>query len=245
MLTLNYDISFIFFAWLWQLLYIFLKKSSTERKVNASSFTCIERHRLLLDSFSITYNCFLKDRFRFRNLTNSSAGFGITEKVVLNGEQKTLIKMEKEILKFICASQGAVDADFLVCNLGSSVSEIISSSDKIVSCCPFGQPKVVARTNVKLCRNQVCPGSCWSLHLCKTFLLSGSCQMIQSRWGTHVEVIPFITVFFFSSLAQTDIDKMMTWMPSPLFCGAFIAFTSLQSHKLPSQCSVNCNPDEG
>ncbi|XP_029681546.1 protein mono-ADP-ribosyltransferase PARP12-like [Takifugu rubripes] len=84
--------------------------------------------------------------------------------------------MESEILKFICANQGAVDTDFLERNLGSSVLEILSSSDKCLPCCPFGQPKVVARTKVRVCRTRDCPGSCQALHLCKNFLLSGSCQ---------------------------------------------------------------------
>uniref|UniRef100_A0A674NDR9 Uncharacterized LOC101067802 n=1 Tax=Takifugu rubripes TaxID=31033 RepID=A0A674NDR9_TAKRU len=84
--------------------------------------------------------------------------------------------MESEILKFICANQGAVDTDFLECNLGSSVLEILSSSDKCLPCCPFGQPKVVARTKVRVCRTRDCPGSCQALHLCNNLLFSGSCQ---------------------------------------------------------------------
>ncbi|TWW64485.1 hypothetical protein D4764_22G0001320 [Takifugu flavidus] len=92
--------------------------------------------------------------------------------------------MEKGILKIICASQGAVDTDFLVCNLGSSVLEILSSSDKCLPCCPFRQPKVVARTKVRVCRTRDCPGSCQALHLCKNFLFSGSCQFnLNSRRG--------------------------------------------------------------
>ncbi|XP_029681555.1 protein mono-ADP-ribosyltransferase PARP12-like isoform X2 [Takifugu rubripes] len=91
--------------------------------------------------------------------------------------------MEKGILKIICASQGAVDTDFLECNLGSSVSEIISSSDKFVFCCPFGQQKVVARTKVQLCQTKGCLGSCRRLHVCKGFLLSGSCQPMLTSGG--------------------------------------------------------------
>ncbi|XP_056878685.1 zinc finger CCCH-type antiviral protein 1-like isoform X2 [Takifugu flavidus] len=91
--------------------------------------------------------------------------------------------MEKGILKIICASQGAVDTDFLVCNLGSSVLEILSSSDKCLPCCPFRQPKVVARTKVRVCRTRDCPGSCQALHLCKNFLFSGSCQFNLNRRG--------------------------------------------------------------
>lgn len=97
-------------------------------------------------------------------------------------------KMEKGILKIICASQGAVDTDFLVCNLGSSVSEIISSSEKFVSCCPFGQQKVVARTRVQLCQTKGCLGSCRRLHVCKRFLLSGSCRPMLTRWEIHFEM---------------------------------------------------------
>lgn len=93
--------------------------------------------------------------------------------------------MELEILKFICANQGAVNTDYLVFNLGcgdsSNVSEIISNREKFASCCPFGQPKVVARTNLRLCRAKDCQGSCRGLHLCKNFLFSGSCRFTQSR----------------------------------------------------------------
>ncbi|KAF1372521.1 hypothetical protein PFLUV_G00266370 [Perca fluviatilis] len=48
---------------------------------------------------------------------------------------------------------------------------------------PFGQPKVVARTRLKLCRARECPGSCRALHLCKKFLLTGSCPFTRSRTG--------------------------------------------------------------
>ncbi|XP_076579028.1 protein mono-ADP-ribosyltransferase PARP12 [Chaetodon auriga] len=95
--------------------------------------------------------------------------------------------METEILKFICANQGSVDTDYLVFNLvfgdSADVSEIICNGEKFISCCPFGQPKVVARTNLRLCRNKACQGACRGLHLCKNILLSGSCQFTLTRKG--------------------------------------------------------------
>lgn len=104
-----------------------------------------------------------------------------SEMEAVKGEQLMWEKMELEIFKFVCANQGAIDTEFLVCNLGSSVSTIISSSDKLVPCCPFGQPKVVARTRLRLCKTKGCPGSCQGLHLCKSFLISGSCHFTLTR----------------------------------------------------------------
>uniref|UniRef100_A0A3Q3W8D9 C3H1-type domain-containing protein n=1 Tax=Mola mola TaxID=94237 RepID=A0A3Q3W8D9_MOLML len=93
--------------------------------------------------------------------------------------------MESDILKFICANQGAVDTDYLVSNLGCSVSDIICNQEKFASCLPFGQPKVVVRTSLRLCRAKACEGSCGGLHLCKSFLFSGFCQFSQSRKGCY------------------------------------------------------------
>ncbi|CAJ1054473.1 protein mono-ADP-ribosyltransferase PARP12 [Xyrichtys novacula] len=91
--------------------------------------------------------------------------------------------METEILKIICCNQGAVDTKFLISNLGlgDSTSEILNNPEKFAFCCPYGQPKVVARTSLRLCRPKVCPGSCQSLHLCKSLLLNGSCQFALMR----------------------------------------------------------------
>lgn len=92
--------------------------------------------------------------------------------------------MESEILKFICANQGAFLTEELLCNLGdtATVSEIIRNEDKFACCCPFGQPKVVARTNLGLCRKpRDCPGSCGGLHVCQRFLISGFCPFSTSR----------------------------------------------------------------
>uniref|UniRef100_A0A3Q4N408 PARP12-like CCCH zinc finger tandem domain-containing protein n=1 Tax=Neolamprologus brichardi TaxID=32507 RepID=A0A3Q4N408_NEOBR len=95
--------------------------------------------------------------------------------------------METEILRMICAGQGAVNTEDLVYNLFSGdptmLSEIISNREKFVSCCPNGQPKVVARTRLRLCRVKDCPGTCRALHLCKNFLFSGFCQFTQLRRG--------------------------------------------------------------
>ncbi|XP_034529624.1 protein mono-ADP-ribosyltransferase PARP12 [Notolabrus celidotus] len=93
--------------------------------------------------------------------------------------------METEILKIICANQGAVDTKYLMSNLGfgESATEIISNPEKFAFCCPFGQPKVVARTSLKLCRAKACLGTCKALHLCKNFLFSGSCKFSQMSYG--------------------------------------------------------------
>ncbi|XP_039456889.1 protein mono-ADP-ribosyltransferase PARP12-like isoform X1 [Oreochromis aureus] len=95
--------------------------------------------------------------------------------------------METEILKMICANQGAVNTEDLVYNLFSGdpkkLSEIICNQEKFVSCCPNGQPKVVARTRLRLCKVKDCLGICRGLHLCKNFLFSGFCQFTQLRRG--------------------------------------------------------------
>ncbi|KAM6961555.1 protein mono-ADP-ribosyltransferase PARP12-like [Tautogolabrus adspersus] len=93
--------------------------------------------------------------------------------------------METEILKIILASQGSVNTDYLMSNIGfgDSTNQIITNREKFALSSPFGQPKVVARTNLRLCRAKGCLGSCQGLHLCKNFLFSGSCQFTQSRRG--------------------------------------------------------------
>ncbi|GLD48158.1 poly [ADP-ribose] [Lates japonicus] len=94
--------------------------------------------------------------------------------------------MESEILKFICASEGAVNTVDLVSNLDSTtVSEIICNREKFVVCCPKGQPKVVAWTKLRLCRAKDCQGTCSGLHLCKNFLFSGSCHFTRLRRGCN------------------------------------------------------------
>ncbi|KAM6962026.1 protein mono-ADP-ribosyltransferase PARP12-like [Tautogolabrus adspersus] len=90
--------------------------------------------------------------------------------------------METEILKIILASQGSVNTDYLMSNIGyGSTNQFITNREKFALSSPFGQPKVVARTNLRLCRVKGCLGSCQGLHLCKNFLFSGSCQFTQSR----------------------------------------------------------------
>ncbi|XP_068162924.1 protein mono-ADP-ribosyltransferase PARP12 isoform X2 [Antennarius striatus] len=91
---------------------------------------------------------------------------------------------ESDILKFLCANQGSINTDDLVFNLGSDpahLSKMISNREKFVSCCPFGQPKLVARTRLRLCRARGCLGGCEGLHLCKSVLFGGSCQFGQLR----------------------------------------------------------------
>ncbi|KAM3587496.1 uncharacterized protein V6R79_006982 [Siganus canaliculatus] len=97
--------------------------------------------------------------------------------------------METQILQFILANQGAVDTDYLLCNLGSgdstNVSELICNNEKFALCCPFGQPKVVAITRLKLCRAKDCQGSCNGLHLCKIYFLCGTCRFSSTRRGCN------------------------------------------------------------
>ncbi|XP_071371284.1 protein mono-ADP-ribosyltransferase PARP12-like [Centroberyx affinis] len=90
---------------------------------------------------------------------------------------------ESTVMKIICGNQGSINVDELVslpC-FGDSqdVREIILDREKFAWCSSGGQQKVVAKTEVRLCKAKDCQG-CSSLHLCKNFLL-GSCQLSQ-KW---------------------------------------------------------------
>ncbi|PWA20052.1 hypothetical protein CCH79_00016065 [Gambusia affinis] len=100
----------------------------------------------------------------------------------LQGGSAPVGAMEAEILKFICANQGAVDAEELMFNLfpGESTTEVISNQSKFALCSSNGKQRVVARTSLRLCRKKDCPGTCGGLHLCRNFLFSGSCHFLQS-----------------------------------------------------------------
>ncbi|KAL6117010.1 uncharacterized protein ACO6RY_14884 [Pungitius sinensis] len=93
--------------------------------------------------------------------------------------------MDSEILKFICDNQGAVDTDYLMFNLGSgeAINDVIRNQEKFAMCCPFGQPKVVARTELKMCKVRDCECFCGALHLCKRFLFTGFCPLSHGRMG--------------------------------------------------------------
>uniref|UniRef100_UPI003AABFE8B protein mono-ADP-ribosyltransferase PARP12-like n=1 Tax=Centroberyx gerrardi TaxID=166262 RepID=UPI003AABFE8B len=90
---------------------------------------------------------------------------------------------ESTVMKIICGNQGSINIDELVslpC-FGDSqdVREIISNREKFAWCSSGGEQKVVAKTEVRLCKAKDCQG-CSSLHLCKRFLL-GSCQFSETR----------------------------------------------------------------
>ncbi|XP_055009278.1 protein mono-ADP-ribosyltransferase PARP12 isoform X2 [Boleophthalmus pectinirostris] len=95
-----------------------------------------------------------------------------------------MIAMETVILRFILSNGGAAITKDLLFNLcdTSTLLEIINNDDKFVSCSFSGTPKIVVRSRVRLCRAKECPG-CGDLHLCKVFLLSGSCKFTQLRRG--------------------------------------------------------------
>ncbi|XP_037552138.1 protein mono-ADP-ribosyltransferase PARP12-like [Nematolebias whitei] len=86
--------------------------------------------------------------------------------------------MDSELLKFICANQGAVDADDVMFNLfpGASADKVIANKHHFVLHSSNGRQKVVAKTSLKLCRVRDCFGTCEQLHLCKNFLFTGLCQ---------------------------------------------------------------------
>uniref|UniRef100_A0A667X8S1 PARP12-like CCCH zinc finger tandem domain-containing protein n=1 Tax=Myripristis murdjan TaxID=586833 RepID=A0A667X8S1_9TELE len=83
-------------------------------------------------------------------------------------------EVEAAVLKLICANHGSMSVDDLeesVCVF--NVRRIISNREKFVCCRSGGEHKVVAKTELRLCKAKVCQG-CNNLHLCRKFLL-GSC----------------------------------------------------------------------
>ncbi|XP_034720017.1 protein mono-ADP-ribosyltransferase PARP12, partial [Etheostoma cragini] len=126
--------------------------------------------------------------------------------------------MESDILKIICANQGSIKTDYLILNLGldNSIYDVINDQDKLALCSPYGQPKVVARTRLKLCRVRECPGSCRALHLCKKFLFTGSCPFVWSRTGCRFSHeldsdhnAELLRVHELESLSQTELCTLL------------------------------------
>ncbi len=167
------------------------------------NFPLVELYRPQAESSSITPLSPARLSFGFQSSETiqfpapvRSAGSQQLVSCWVKGNTARVKMMESDVLKFICANQGSVDTDYLLFNLGfvdtSNMEKIICNREKFASCCPFGRPKVVARTSLRLCRDKDCQGSCRGLHLCKNFLLSGSCHFLQLRCvcvdGSHAAV---------------------------------------------------------
>ncbi|XP_076008754.1 protein mono-ADP-ribosyltransferase PARP12 [Genypterus blacodes] len=94
--------------------------------------------------------------------------------------------MESQIMKFICSNGGSISCDDLLYNLcfgvPADVQAIISNEEKFASYVLEGEKKVVARTNMKLCRAKDCQG-CSNLHMCRNYLFTGTCQFSRTRRG--------------------------------------------------------------
>uniref|UniRef100_A0A667WSA0 C3H1-type domain-containing protein n=1 Tax=Myripristis murdjan TaxID=586833 RepID=A0A667WSA0_9TELE len=87
---------------------------------------------------------------------------------------------ESAVIKLICANQGSIPVAELEANgCFDDVRRIISNREKFVCCRSGGEHKVVAKTELRLCKAKVCQG-CNNLHLCRKFLL-GSCPFSQGR----------------------------------------------------------------
>ncbi|XP_068442054.1 protein mono-ADP-ribosyltransferase PARP12 isoform X2 [Clinocottus analis] len=123
--------------------------------------------------------------------------------------------MESVILKFILDNQGAVDADYLTCNLGSgdAIDDIIRNQERFALCCPFGQQKVVARTRLKMCRVIACPGPCNKLHLCKKFLFTGNCPFsTRCKFSHQLDSdynMALLTEHKLESLSRTELRTLL------------------------------------
>lgn len=91
---------------------------------------------------------------------------------------------EAAIIKMICAHNGSMKFDDLRSIFGlnnEDMDSVLSKSESFVVAVINGQKTVVARTEVRLCRAQNCPG-CEGLHLCKWHLF-GSCRFARGRRG--------------------------------------------------------------
>ncbi|XP_020782152.2 protein mono-ADP-ribosyltransferase PARP12-like isoform X2 [Boleophthalmus pectinirostris] len=137
--------------------------------------------------------------------------------------------METDILKYILDNQGAVitsDLLFNLCNT-STLSEILCKNDKFVTCLLNGTPKIVVRSAVRLCWRKDCPG-CGALHLCKSFLLTDSCQYTYTRRGC----------IFSHDLCSGYNKKILTEFGLETLSRAQLCLLLLQSNNnlLPSIC---------
>uniref|UniRef100_A0A667WID1 Poly (ADP-ribose) polymerase family, member 12b n=1 Tax=Myripristis murdjan TaxID=586833 RepID=A0A667WID1_9TELE len=100
-------------------------------------------------------------------------------------ERLDMSEAEAAVLKLICANHGSMSVDDLeesVCVF--NVRRIISNREKFVCCRSGGEHKVVAKTELRLCKAKVCQG-CNNLHLCRKFLL-GSCPASGCRRGCQL-----------------------------------------------------------
>uniref|UniRef100_A0A672SNF7 Poly [ADP-ribose] polymerase n=1 Tax=Sinocyclocheilus grahami TaxID=75366 RepID=A0A672SNF7_SINGR len=89
---------------------------------------------------------------------------------------------EAAIVKKICAHTGSMSYDALTSIFGlhdEAVASLVGSSGSVAVAFVNGQKTVIARTKVRLCRVQSCPG-CANLHLCK-WLLLGCCRFHRGR----------------------------------------------------------------
>uniref|UniRef100_A0A8C1E6Q4 Poly [ADP-ribose] polymerase 12 n=1 Tax=Cyprinus carpio carpio TaxID=630221 RepID=A0A8C1E6Q4_CYPCA len=91
---------------------------------------------------------------------------------------------EAAIVKRICAQNGSISYDALISMFGlfdEALDSVVARSESFTVAFVNGQKKVIARSKVRLCRVQNCPG-CANLHLCKLFLF-GSCRFDRGRRG--------------------------------------------------------------
>uniref|UniRef100_A0A667WS67 C3H1-type domain-containing protein n=1 Tax=Myripristis murdjan TaxID=586833 RepID=A0A667WS67_9TELE len=98
-------------------------------------------------------------------------------------ERLDMSEAEAAVLKLICANHGSMSVDDLeesVCVF--NVRRIISNREKFVCCRSGGEHKVVAKTELRLCKAKVCQG-CNNLHLCRKFLRG--CQLPHQLRSDH------------------------------------------------------------
>ncbi|XP_042577474.1 protein mono-ADP-ribosyltransferase PARP12-like [Cyprinus carpio] len=91
---------------------------------------------------------------------------------------------EAAIVKKICAHNGSMNYDDLTSVFGlhdEALDSVVARSESFAVAFVNGQKRVIARSKVRLCRVQNCPG-CANLHLCKWFLF-GSCRFDRGRRG--------------------------------------------------------------
>ncbi|XP_023671056.2 protein mono-ADP-ribosyltransferase PARP12-like [Paramormyrops kingsleyae] len=87
--------------------------------------------------------------------------------------------MSVQIAGMICAHGGAIDYDDLPASVRFNTCVLNDSSDSFHIVVLNGRKRVIAKTNVRLCKARTCD-NCSNLHLCK-FYLFGDCKNIKER----------------------------------------------------------------
>ncbi|XP_048862591.1 protein mono-ADP-ribosyltransferase PARP12 [Brienomyrus brachyistius] len=87
--------------------------------------------------------------------------------------------MSAQISRMICAHGGAMNYDDVLAGVRFDTCALNDSSDNFHIVVLNGRKRMIAKTNVRLCKARMCD-NCSNLHLCK-FYLFGDCKNIKER----------------------------------------------------------------